>query len=158
MPGDSYSPSTPKGVRRVTAGNLSAEEVHTAAALETALIAMAEGGARGTWKVATLNQVMSRAVETIGALAPQPSEQAQAAPADPVNAGESDQARLAEIARSVKQAAAIGDVSGITRAIERLPAGSAHRTRFAELADDFDLDGLAQSATELEQAGVGGNR
>jgi hypothetical protein len=80
----------------------------------------------------------------------------QVQPAEGVGASELDRTQIAKIARQLKEAAEEGDVEEITQAIEQLPAGSEHRARFMAMADDFDLDGLAQSATELEQACTGG--
>jgi signal transduction histidine kinase/DNA-binding response OmpR family regulator/HPt (histidine-containing phosphotransfer) domain-containing protein len=137
------------------AGNLSAEEVHeAAAAMESVLISMAEGaeGVDAEDRLAKLAQAMGRAVDNIRSMLPQPSESVQAQPVASVSAPELDKTQITEIARQVKEAAEDGDVDEVTQAIELLPAGSEHRNRFMAMADDFDFDGLVESATELEQA------
>jgi CheY-like chemotaxis protein len=140
------------------AGNLSAAEVHeTAAAMESVLISMAEGaeGVDAEDRLAKLAQAMGRAVDNIRSMPPQPSESVQAKPVEGVSAPELDKTQIAEIARQVKEAAEDGDVDEVTQAIELLPAGSEHRTGFMAMADDFDFDGLVESATELEQVCTG---
>jgi len=136
-------------------GNLSAQEVHrAAAAMESALISMAEGaeGIEVQDCLTKLAQAMGRAVETIRSTLPQPGENALAQPPESGGAPELDNTQMVEIARRVKEAAELGDVTEAMRAIELLPDGSEHRTRFTVLADDFDLDALVESATEMEKA------
>jgi CheY-like chemotaxis protein len=137
------------------AGNLSAKEVHQAAAtMESVLTSMAKGaeGVDAEDCLAKLTQAMDRAVEIIPSMLPQPGESSQTQPAESVSTPELDKTQIADIARQVKEAAEDGDVEEITQAIELLPAGSEHRARFIAMADDFDHDGLVQCATELEQA------
>ncbi len=137
------------------AGNLSAKEVHrAAAAMESALISMLDGGdgVGGDDCLANLAQAMDRALKAIGSITPQSGEPVRAESVEVAGAPELDEAEILEIARQLWEAAEDGDVEEIAQAIERLPAGSAHRTRLMAMADDFDLDGLAESAAELEQA------
>ncbi len=139
------------------AGNLSAREVHpAAAAVESALTSTAEGveGVDLEDCLATLDQALNRALETIRSTLPQPSEGAPAERTEIGGASELDKTQIVAIARRVKEAAEVGDVTGVMQAVELLPDGSEHRTKFTVLADDFDLDALVQSATELEQACV----
>ena len=92
----------------------------------------------------------SAVVEIIGSMPPQPGEPVQA---EDVGSPELEEGPIAEIARQVRQAAEDRDVAEITKAIERLPAGSKHRTTL--MTDDFDLDRLVESAAELEQICAG---
>ncbi len=136
------------------AGNLSAKEVHqAAAAMESALASMPKGGEVVDREdcLTKLTQAMARAVEIIGSMPP-PGEPTRA---EGVGSPELEGMQIAEIARQLREAAEDGDVAEITQAIERLPAGSEHRTRLMAMADDFDLDGLVESAAELEQACAG---
>jgi len=125
--------------------------------MESALVSMAEGaeGIDVEDCLRKLAQAMGDALETIRAALPQPGKSAQPQPAEGGNAPELDKTQMLEIARRVKQAAELGDVTEAMRAIELLPDGSEHRTRFTVMADDFDLDALVESAAELEQACAG---
>ncbi len=140
------------------AGNLSAREVHpAAAAVESALTSTAEGvtGVDLEDCLANLDTALNRALETIRSTLPESSEGAPAQPIEMGSASELDKTQIVAIARRVKEAAEVGDVTGVMQAVELLPDGSEHRTKFTVLADDFDLDALVQSATELEQACAG---
>ena len=122
--------------------------------MESALISTAQGAEGVDLEdcLGKLEQALDRAVETIRCTLPPPGEGAQARPEESGSAAELDRMQMLTIARQVKEAAEVGDVTGVMQAIESLPHGSKHRTRFAIMADDFDVDGLVQSATELEQA------
>ncbi len=136
------------------AGNLSAREVHpAAAAMESALTSSAQGTADVDLEdcLVKLDKALDRAVATIRTNLSGAGD-ARRAPAPHGNEPEeTDRAQMAELARRVKQAAEVGDVTGVLEAIEVLPVDSQHRTKLTLLADDFDLDGLVESAAELER-------
>ncbi len=139
------------------AGNLSAKEVHrAAAAMESAVISMLDGGdgVDGQDCLSNLAQAMDSALKAIGSMPP-PGEPVRTESPEAAGAPELDESRILEIARQLREAAEDGDVAEITQAIEQLPAGSEHRTRLMAMADDFDLDGLVESAAELEQTCAG---
>jgi len=60
-----------------------------------------------------------------------------------------------EAAQRLREAAEMGDVSGLTAACSELTAASdafaAYTTRIIRLADDFDFDGILKLADELEK-------
>ncbi|HSO59822.1 MAG TPA: response regulator [Desulfobacterales bacterium] len=60
-----------------------------------------------------------------------------------------------EAAHRLREAAEMGDVSGLTAVCSELAAKSgafvAHQTRIIRLADDFDFDGILKLAEELEK-------
>ncbi len=146
---------TLKGV----AGNLSAQELQQAAAATESVLkkALAEGaqGMGAEDSLEALDQAVLRAVEAIRCAIPQPSERAQAKPAGSGSTIKLDERQIMEVARRVKESAELGDVDGVLEAIELLPDGSEQRTRLTVMADDFDFDGLVQSAMELEHARAG---
>ena len=95
---------------------------------------------------------LGRALEAAGSLMP-------AAGAPPAAAEKApgplppDLAR--EAAQRLREAAEMGDVSGLTAVCNELAAKSdafaAHKTRIIRLADDFDFDGILKLADELEK-------
>jgi CheY-like chemotaxis protein len=140
------------------AGNLSAKDVHrAAAAMESRLVSMLDGGgdADGKECLANLTEAMDRAVTAIGSMPPQPGEPGHADSVEAAGEPELDETRFLAIARQLREAAEVGDVDEITQAIEQFPAGSEHRTTLMAMADEFDLDGLVESASELERACAG---
>jgi hypothetical protein len=60
-----------------------------------------------------------------------------------------------DAAHRLREAAEMGDVSGLTDVCSELAAKSnafaAHKTRIIRLADDFDFDGILKLADELEK-------
>ena len=97
-------------------------------------------------------EALGRALEAAGSLMP-------AAGAPPAAAEKApgvlppDLAR--EAAQRLREAAEMGDVSGLTAVCSELAAKSdafaAHKTRIIRLADDFDFDGILKLADELEK-------
>jgi CheY-like chemotaxis protein len=97
-------------------------------------------------------EALGRALEAAGSLLPAggvPPAAAEKAP----GALPPDLAR--EAAQRLREAAEMGDVSGLTAVCCELAAKSdafaAHKTRIIRLADDFDFDGILKLADELEK-------
>ena len=97
-------------------------------------------------------EALGRALEAAGSLMPAagvPPAGAEKAP----GALPPDLAR--EAAHRLREAAEMGDVSGLTAVCSELAAKSdafaAHQTRIIRLADDFDFDGILKLADELEK-------
>ncbi|MBI5580775.1 MAG: response regulator [Deltaproteobacteria bacterium] len=95
---------------------------------------------------------LGRALEAAGSLMPE-------AGMPPADAGKAPGALPPDFAREaaqrLREAAEVGDVSGLTSACSELAAKSdafaAHKTRIIRLADDFDFDGILKLADELEK-------
>ncbi len=136
---------TLKGV----AGNLSIDPLQSAAGeLESAIVtAVEEGSAPGglDHPLSGLREALGQAVQAIRSLEPADSENATEASADPV-----DLEQTAEVARRLREAAEVGDVAAIEKALRSFPSGFPGRSRLAALADAFDLAGLAEAARELQ--------
>ena len=97
-------------------------------------------------------EALGRALEAAGSLLPAggvPPAAAEKAP----GALPPDLAR--EAAQRLREAAEMGDVSGLTAVCSELAAKSdafaAHKTKIIRLADDFDFDGILKLADELEK-------
>jgi len=97
-------------------------------------------------------EALGRALEAAGSLLPAAGVPAAAAAKAP-GALPPDLAR--EAAQRLREAAEMGDVSGLTAVCSELAAKSdafaAHKTRIIRLADDFDFDGILKLADELEK-------
>ena len=97
-------------------------------------------------------EALGRALEAAGSLMPAAGVPPTAAEKAP-GALPPDLAR--EAAQRLREAAEMGDVSGLTAVCNELAATSdafaAHKTRIIGLADDFDFDGILKLADELEK-------
>ena len=97
-------------------------------------------------------EALGRALEAAGSLMPAAGVPPTAAERAP-GALPPDLAR--EAAQRLREAAEMGDVSGLTAVCNELAATSdafaAHKTRIIGLADDFDFDGILKLADELEK-------
>jgi len=95
---------------------------------------------------------LGRALEAAGSLMPAAAVPPAAAEKAP-GALPPDLAR--EAAQRLREAAEMGDVSGLTDVCSELTAKSdafaAHKTRIIRLSDDFDFDGILKLADELEK-------
>jgi len=95
---------------------------------------------------------LGRALGAVASLMPAAAE--PAAPAKPA-AGSLPPALAKEAATRLREAAELGDVSGLTAICSELAAKSeafgSYKARVAQLADDFDFDGVLKLAEELEK-------
>ena len=97
-------------------------------------------------------EALGRALEAAGSLLPAAGVPPAAAEKAP-GALPPDLAR--EAAQRLREAAGMGDVSGLTAVCSELTSKSdafaAHKTKIIRLADDFDFDGILKLADELEK-------
>jgi two-component system sensor histidine kinase/response regulator len=95
---------------------------------------------------------LGRALGAVASLMPAAAE--PAAPAKPA-AGSLPPALAKEAATRLREAAELGDVSGLAVICSELAAKSeafgSYKARVAQLADDFDFDGVLKLAEELEK-------
>jgi len=151
-----------QGVRQLAhqlkgvAGNLSAIELHAAAAeLEQAVATWAGDGTatrtEAEQRLARLQEVLKEVVGSIGLLAEEARPAGGGSRGEAGDAVELDAAFRAELARSIREAIEIGDVAAVECAVAKLPEGSRQRCEFQELLDAFDLTGVERLVAELER-------
>jgi len=97
---------------------------------------------------------LARALSAVAFLMPAPAGAAASAKAA---AGALPQALAKEAAARLREAAGLGDVSGLAGICSELAAMSEafgpYKARVAQLADDFDFEGVLKLADELEKQG-----
>ena len=139
------------------AGNLSAKDLQTACVSLEKWVKHADP-TRSTPADAlntayeAFRKALVRALEALRTLEPVAPE-----PADSAASGSGElPPRLAqEAARRLRQAAEVGDISGLMAACDELAAEAEafgpYKTKVTRLADDFDFDGILRLADELEK-------
>jgi two-component system sensor histidine kinase/response regulator len=138
------------------AGNLAAKDLQAQSVALEKLVKHADPAdppAAGDLNAAyqAFREALGRALEAAGSLMP-------AAGTPPAGIEKGPGALPPEVARQaahrLREAAEVGDVSGLTAVCSELAAGfgafGAYTTRILRLADDFDFDGILKLADELE--------
>ncbi len=138
------------------AGNLSATALfESAAELERALGLVLESENQDTGELAPglarLSGELKAAIAAVRSLEAAEPEQAEAAPVEMGVEPELARDHLVKLAQRIREGAEVGDIMDVKAALGELPTGFSFRGSFARMAEDFDLEGLARLASELER-------
>jgi signal transduction histidine kinase/HPt (histidine-containing phosphotransfer) domain-containing protein len=140
------------------AGNLSMGVLCEAAAeLELAIVEAKEAPAANRSVLDTrLAEVKAALIEVMGSIRSMAGAKSEDTAAT-VGAAEQpvDPAQVAEVARRVREAAELGDISAAQDALQSLPKGSSPLAKLTEFVDAFDRAGLMEAARELERDNSG---
>ncbi len=142
---------TLKGV----AGNLSMGDLcETASELESAIVEVKEAPAANRSVLDTrLVEVKAALIEVMGSIRSMAGAKSEDTSAT-VGAAEQqcDPAQVEEVARRVREAAELGDISAVQDALQSFPEGSSPRAKLTQFVNAFDLAGLLEAARELERS------
>jgi two-component system sensor histidine kinase/response regulator len=140
------------------AGNLAATELQSAAVGLEKLVKHTDGENLPVsddlnLKFAGLDTSMDQAIRSIQAF--WPPDQVQPAAADIGNSAAIPPELAREAADRLRDAAEMGDISGVAAAVDELESRSTaftpYKEKIIQLADDFDFDGILKLAGEFEK-------